>query len=210
MVNGKKLGGNIFSIMVLAVGVSCVGFLACGGNGESDPKSKSASESVTPYSQKTDLQSSKEKSPATKQISAIPADWKTFQFQGWSISLPSNWSGDADAGVWWPGEGNLNMGRPALSVQRGGIPLMPTTDFEDRVISHINGDPQERKNVSVSGFSGFKCSWEFMGKKHLGLFLEEKIGGGMAVIHFVDCQAPSSDFDQHKVDFEKIVAYIKK
>ncbi len=87
---------------------------------------------------------------------------------------------------------------------------MPTTDFEDRVISHINGDPQERKNVSVSGFSGFKCSWEFMGKKHLGLFLEEKIGGGMAVIHFVDCQAPSSDFDQHKVDFEKIVAYIKK
>jgi hypothetical protein len=49
-----------------------------------------------------------------------------------------------------------------------------------------------------------------MGKKHLGIFLEEKIGGGMGVIHFVDCQAPSSDFDQHKGDFEKIVSYIKK
>ena len=83
---------------------------------------------------------------------------------------------------------------------------------EDRiqVTSHINGEPQERQNLSVSGFSGFKCSWEFMGKKHLGLFLEEKIGGGMGVIHFVDCQAPSSDFDQYKGDFEKIVAYIKR
>ena len=201
MANRKKLGRDIFLIMILAVGLSCVGFLACGGNGESDPKSKSASESVTQSSQKTGLQSSKEKSPA---------GWKTFQFQGWSISFPSNWSGDADAGVWWPGEGSLNMGRPALSVHCGGIPLMPNTAFKDRVISHINGEPRERQNVSVSGFSGFKCSWEFMGKKHLGLFLEEKIGGGIGVIHFVDCQAPSSDFDQHKGDFEKIVAYIKK
>ncbi len=87
---------------------------------------------------------------------------------------------------------------------------MPNTDFEDRVISHIHGEPQERKNVSVSGISGFRCTWEFMGKKHLGLFLEEKIGGGMGVIHFVDCQAPSSDFDQHQRDFEKIVACMRK
>ena len=210
MVNEKKSGRNLSFIMVLAVGLSCVGFLACGGNGESDPKSKLASESVTPSSQKTDLQSSKEKSPATNQISAIPTDWKTIQFQGWSISLPGNWNGNADAGVWWPGEGNLDMGRPALSVHCGGIPLMPNTDFEDRIISHINGEPQERKKVSVSGFSGFTCSWEFMGNKHLGIFLEEKIVEGVGVIHFVDCQAPSSDFDRHKGDFEKIVAYMKK
>ncbi len=210
MVNIKKMGRNIFLIMILAVGLSCVVFFACGGNGESNPKSKSANESVTPSSQKTGLQSSKEKSPATNQISAIPANWKTFQFQGWSISFPGDWSGDANAGIWWPGEGSLNRGRPVLSVHCGGIPLMPNTNFEDRVSSHIRGEPQERKNVSVSGFSGFKCSWKFMGKKHLGLFLEEKIGGGVGVIHFVDCQAPSSNFDQHKGDFEKIVAYIKK
>ena len=194
MVNGKKSGRNIFLIMVFAVVLSCFGLFSCGSNGESDPKSKLASESVTPSSQKTDLQSSKEESPATSQISTTPADWKTVQFQGWSLSLPGNYSGDADAGVWWPGEGNLDMGRPALSVHCGGIPLMPNADFEDRVISHINGEPQERKKVMVSGFSGFKCSWEVMGKKHLGLFLEEKLGGGMAVIHFVDCHAPSNDF----------------
>ena len=87
---------------------------------------------------------------------------------------------------------------------------MPNTDFEDRVLSHINAKPKERQNLSVSDFSGFKCCWESMGNKHLGLFLEEKIGGGMGLIHFVDCQAPSSDFDQHKGDFEKIITYIKK
>ena len=87
---------------------------------------------------------------------------------------------------------------------------MPDTNFEDRVISHINAAPRERKNVSVSGFSGFKCSWEARGKKHLGLFLEEKMGGGMGIIHFVDCQAPGSDFDQHKGDFQKIIGSLKK
>ncbi len=108
----KNLGRNVFLIMVLAVALSCLGFLACGGNGESDPKSKSLSEPVTPSSQETDLQSSKQETLATSQISAIPKDWKTFQFEGWSTSFPDNWNGDVDAGVWWPGEGNLNMGRP--------------------------------------------------------------------------------------------------
>ncbi len=87
---------------------------------------------------------------------------------------------------------------------------MPNRDFKDRVISHLKGEPQERKNVSVSGLSGFKCSWEFMGKKHQRLLQEEKLGAGIGVIPFVDCQAPSSDFDQHEGDFEKILAYAKR
>jgi hypothetical protein len=68
----------------------------------------------------------------------------------------------------------------------------------------------ENENLSVAGVSGFKCLWEFMGKKHLGVFLEEKVGGAMRRIHFVDCQAPSTDFDQHKGDFEKIIASLRK
>ena len=210
MINGKRMGIKSFKIIVVALGLSWVGLLACGGNGDSDSKSKSASESATPSSQKTGLQLSKEKSPATKQISATPAGWKTYQLDGWSISFPGNWNGDIDAGLWWPGEGNLNMGRPAISVHCGGMPLMPNRDFEDRVVSHIRGKPQEIKNVTVFGFSGFKCSWEAKGKKHIGLFLEEKIGGGVGVIHFVDCQAPSSEFDQHKEDFEKIISGLIK
>lgn len=175
MVNAIKLGGTIFLIMILAVGLNCVGLLTCWGKGESEP-----------------------------------AGWQTFQVQGWSISFPGNWRFDANAGIGWPGESDLNMGRPVLSVHCGGMPLMPNTNFEDRVISHINAAPRERKNVSISGFSGFKCSWEARGKKHLGLFLEEKMGGGMGIIHFVDCQAPGSDFDQHKGDFQKIIGSLKK
>lgn len=210
MGNEKKIGRMIFFVMVLAVALSCISFLACGGGGDSDTGSDSAEASVTPSSQKTDEQSEKEKAKATELSSTIPADWKTHQCQAWSISFPSNWSGDEDAGLWWPGEGGLEMGRPALSVHCGGIPLMPGTGFEDRIKSHIHGEPMDRKNVSVSDFSGFICSWEFMGKKHLGIFLEEKVGSGVSVIHFVDCQAPTSDFDNHKADFEKIIASLNK
>ena len=193
MANEKKLERNFTLEMVLAVWLSCVGLLACGGGEESAPESKSANESAASVAQKT-----------------LPAGWKTYQCKPWSISFPSNWNGDEEAGIWWPGVGNLDMGRPAISVHCGGTPLMPNRDFEDRIVSFIRGEPQERQNVSVSGLSGFTCSWEIRDKKHLGIFLEEKIGAGMGVVHFVDCQAPSSDFDQYKKDFEKILASLKK
>jgi hypothetical protein len=89
----------------------------------------------------------------------------------------------------------------------GGI---SDANFEDRIKSHIHGEPMERTDVTVSGLSGFTCSWEFQGNKHLGIFLEEKVGSGMSVINFVDCQAPGSDFENHKADFEKIIASLKK
>jgi hypothetical protein len=193
MANEKTFERNLILKMVLAVGLICVGLLGCGGGEESAPKSKSANESVAPVAQKT-----------------VPAGWKTYQCQPWSISFPSNWNGDEEAGIWWPGEGNLDMGRPAINVHCGGTPLMPNRDFEDRVVSFIRGEPQERQNVSVSGLSGFTCSWEIKDKRHLGIFLEEKIGAGMGVVHFVDCQAPRIDFDQYKGDFEKILASLKK
>ena len=192
MANEKKLERNFILKMVLVVGVSFVFFLACGSSEESALESESANESVAPVAQK-----------------AAPADWKTYQCQPWSISFPNNWNGDEEAGMWWPGEGNLDMGRPAISVHCGGTPLMPNRDFEDRVVSFIRGEPQERQNVTVSGLSGFTCYWEIRDAKHLGIFLEEKIGAGMGVVHFVDCQAPSSDFDQYKKDFKKILASLR-
>jgi len=209
-VKKKKVKRMIFVIMVAAFALSCIGFLACGGGGNSDEDSDSAEETATTSSQKTDKQSQEDKQETSQPSSTIPDDWKTHKCQGWSLSFPNTWSGDQDAGLWWPGEGGIEMGRPALSVHCGGIPLMPGTGFEDRVKSHIHGEPMERKNVSVSGISGFVCSWEFTGNKHLGIFLEEKVGSGVSVIHFVDCQAPLSDFDIHKSDFEKIITSLNK
>jgi len=36
------------------------------------------------------------------------------------------------------------------------------------------------------------------------------MSGAMRLIHFVDCQSPINDFDQHKGDFETIVASLRK
>ena len=199
MVNEKRVRRSIFLTMVLAAVLSCVGFYACGGNGESD----------TPPSQKTDLQSSKEESSADNEISAIPAGWKTFQVDECSISIPGSWGGDEDANIWWPGEGNLDMGKPDICVHCGSSPIMPDTKFDDKVNFLFTREQQERKNVSVSGCSGYTCSWEYMGTEHLGLFLEENVDGGIGLLHFVDCQAPVSDFDEYREVFEKIIGSFK-
>jgi len=176
-------------IWILTILITFLFTAACGDNAKPDPK----------------LPSAKIVEEVTSQ-NGIPDGWKTYQFQDWIISLPQNWNGDEDAGVWWPDKGNLQMGRPVLSVHTGGIPLMPNTNFEERVKQHLNANPQQRQNVTVSGISGFKCTWAFMDKEHSAIFLNEKIGGGIGVIHFVDCQAPKNDFSKYKETFEKILS----
>jgi hypothetical protein len=193
-------GRKLLFIMVLVAGLCCLGFFACGG-GESQPGKASADSP----SQKADQPSAKDNSSSDDPSSKKPEGWQTVKLESWSVSFPGNWTGDEETGIWEPGEAGPFMGRPDLSFLIGGMPVMAPESFEDRVKVRINGEPQERENVSVSGFSGFKCSWEQMGKKHRGLFLEEKISGGMIVIHFFDCQAPEADFDQYKADFEKIL-----
>jgi len=101
---------KIFFVLVLALGLSCIGFLACG----SDDKSDAGAESVN------------DKSPAANPESTKPEDWKTVKYEGWSISFPNDWN------------------------------------------------------------------------------------GGMSLIHFVDCQAPSSEFENHRSNFEKIIASFNK
>ncbi len=143
-------------------------------------------------------------------IAVMAGDGKTFKHQGWTITLPGNWNGDAEAGLFWPGKGGLEMGRPATSLHCGGFPLMPGTKFEDRVKTHINAEPQDRKDVTVEGLKGFTCTWESQGKKHFGMFLEEVVGGGMSIINFFDCQSPADVFAEDKSDFEQIINNVKK
>ncbi|MCJ7681164.1 MAG: hypothetical protein MUP70_10600 [Candidatus Aminicenantes bacterium] len=179
------------------------GFIACGGGGSQT--AEEAQNKATPDSA-ADSTSGEAASP--KEATA-PAGWKTVQHEQLSIAFPDNWNGDPDRGIWEPGEVGPFMGRPAVSVFVGGIPVMPPETFEERINSRNGGDPQEKKNVTVAGLTGFKCSWEQMGKKYRGLFLEEKVGG-MIVIHFFDCQAPAAEFDQYKADFERILDSVKK
>jgi hypothetical protein len=200
MKNSLKFNPGSILLIVLSIGLLSIGFTACESGGES-----SSNEAVTTEIDDATAQQS-DKPITVKQTSLVPKGWKTYKFEGWSISFPSNWGGDEDKGVWWPGEGSMDRGRPALSVHTGGTPLMPNRSFEDKVRSHMNSEPLTKEAFSSSGFSGLKCTWESYGKKYLGVFLEEKVGGGVSIIHFVNCQAPAADFNQYKDDFEKIVS----
>ena len=195
---------RFLSILVFALVLSLTGFIACGG-GDSQP----ADEAQSVSEQKTDQVAETEKAPSSSPTNT-PAGWKTVKYEAWSISFPDNWNGDPDRGLWEPGEVGPFMGRPDVSVHLGGMPVMPPESFDDRIKSRINGEPQDKVDVKISDLSGIKCSWEQMGKKHRGIFLEEKIAEGMIVIHFFDCQAPTAEFDQYKDDFEKILDSIKQ
>lgn len=181
-----------------------LGFLACGDAGQSAAGTAADEKIDRPTAEKT------ENPAADKQDKMVPKGWKTYQFADWRLSFPPDWGGDEDAGVWWPGEGSMAMGRPPLSVHTGGVPMMPNSTFEGKVNSHMNSEPLSREKFSSSGYVGQKCTWEKYNKKYLGVFLEEKLGGGVGVMHFVNCRAPAAEFDTYKDEFEKIVATFRK
>jgi len=194
-----------FSIMVFTLSFIFIGLTACSGG-----KSQSQENSPVAAEQTADHASKAKEASSGNTTSKTPEGWQKARHEEWSVSFPEDWNSDPDTGIWQPGEVGPFMGRPAVSVHMGGIPVMPPADFEERVKSHISGDPQERDKISIAGFPGIKCSWEHMGKKHRGIFLEEKVGAGMIMIHFSDCQAPAAEFDQYKADFEKILDSIGK
>ena len=195
-----------YFVMVCIVGLSFLGLLACGG-GDTSQTAETAADSP---SQKADQPAAEESAQTRDSSAKKPAGWQTVQIEEWNISFPPDWNGDPDTDIWQPGEVGPFMGRPDLSFFSGGIPVMPPGTFNERVKTRIEGDPQESVNVSIGGFSGIKCSWEQMGKKHRGIFLEDKVGAGMIVVHFFDCQAPADDFGQYQADFEKILVSINR
>jgi hypothetical protein len=183
-------------LLFFAGGLFSMGLLSCGGSGENAATLPATSEVDQPS----------EKATATDVKKAVPQGWKTYQFEDWSLSFPADWGGDENVGIWWPGEGNMDRGRPPVSVHTGGSPLMANRTFEDKVKSHMSAEALTKEKFSSSGYSGLKCTWEKYGKKYLGVFVEEKIGSGVSIMHFVNCQAPDGEFDKYKGDFEKIVA----
>jgi len=196
-----KPGLIAFSIVVLCG----LGWVACGG-GDSRPAEAAAASSVDAAEQPA----AAEKAPGSESSAKTPAGWQTVDINDWKISLPPDWNEIPRADIWQPGEIGPFQGRPPLSFHSGGIPVMPPADFEKRVKVFTGGDFQERVDVTVAGMSGFKCTWEQMGKKHRGLFLEEKVGGGMIVVNLFDCQAPADEFDQNTGIFEKILDSVHK
>jgi hypothetical protein len=181
-------------VPVLVLMLICFSFTACGNGEKEEAKQDEPAPVSTPVVKVTD-----------NPIPAPAAGWKTFNLKSYSVAIPEDWASDLDTQVFSPKSDKPAMGLPPVSVHVGGMPLMPGTSFEARLKSYMNSEPTLKESVNAGGFAGLKCVWENMGKKHLGIFLEEKVGGGVGVIHFADCRAPVNEFDTHKAAFEKIV-----
>jgi hypothetical protein len=200
--NQKKEKTNFLSvgfILMMGLMLVCLSFSACGG-GEKKEAAPTTASDVSPGSKQA-----VKPTAAPTGTPAAEAGWKTHRLKNCSISLPGDWGGNVESQVWWPGKADLNRGIPALHVHCGGMPLTPSQSFDDRLKSYLGTEPILKEKVNISGLSGLKCVWEKLGNKHMGIFLEEKIGGGVAVIHFVKCQAPTDVYDEHAADFEKII-----
>ena len=180
-------------------------FTACGGG-----DTPSADETRLSAAQNAAATETADKLAAESHQVQTPAGWQTVQDEGWTISFPPNWNVDPDTRIWVPGEVQPFRGRPDVSFFSASMPVMPPETFKERIKTRMGGEAQERTKVTIAGFSGDKCSREQNGKKHLGIFLEEKVAGGMILVHFFDCQAPVAEFAQHQAEFEGILNSIKK
>lgn len=181
----------------LALAIVCITWICCGGGDKEETVASSELEKKAAPAETSTLSS------------PLEAGWKTGRIgDTGSISIPEDWGGDAEAQVWWPGTGDMSLGRPDVSLHCGGMPFMPGQSFEDKVQNFTGATPLAQENVTVDGMSGFKCVWESGGStvfKHMGIFLEEKISGGIGVAHFADCRAPIGVYENHSAAFEKIV-----
>ena len=142
--------------------------------------------------------------------SDVEAGWKVSKLSDFSVAFPKDWSGDKDTQVFCPGKVvDMSRGMPALSVHCAAFPIMPGKTLLTTLQSHTHGG-KENVKVTIGGLSGFICTWEYMSSKNIGVFLEDKIGGGLDMMYFVKCKAPKSEYDKYKETFEKIIKSFRK
>lgn len=205
MLNQKKDGFLVLLVMVVFLSIGLVG---CGGgdSGGSDTGGAGTPAADTgAVKQEAPAPTPPAETPPADTGVAVPEGWQTVSIDQFKISLPKDWNGDKGAGVWWPGEGSLAMGRPPVSLHCGAMPVMPNTTVEQRIKGFINGDPVNKADVTVCGMNGMTGEWVQGSYKHFGIFVTET-GSGMKIIYFANCQAPIGSFDAHKEVFKKIIA----
>ncbi len=180
----------LIAMMVLLV----TGLAACGGGGGENEDTAATDDAVP----------SESAQPAAS--AEIPAGWTAAEFNDCSFAVPGDWNGDADAGVWWPGEGSMAMGRPATSLHTGGMPMLQGASFEDRIANRTNNALENRRDFTVAGMQAVSGNWTIRDKKYVGVFIKEEISADVAVAHFLDCRAPVADFPAYEEVFNNIIA----
>lgn len=131
---------------------------------------------------------------------------QTIHFEKIIFTIPDDWEKDSRTDVCYPSSSDKNIPLPPVSLYYGNIPMMPGTTLDNLVKSHIGAEPMQKSSLTICSYKGFVCQWASYKHKHIGIFLEEKIGGNMGMIHFVQCQAPASSYDSHEDTLKKIIA----
>ncbi len=139
----------------------------------------------------------------------VESGWKTTKLSDFSVAFPEDWGSDMDTQVFSPGKVDMSRGMPALSVHCGAFPIMPGKTLLTTMQSHTHGK-KENEKVTIGGLSGFICSWDYMSSKNIGVFLEEKVDGGMGMMYFIKCKAPKGEYSKYKETFEKIIKSFHK
>lgn len=200
----KKTNGFLVSLCILVFLATCLS--GCGANTDSN-KTTAETDSAKAEPMPKNAPKAEPKSTGGNDAGSVDG-WQSVTYEKFKFSLPKDWNGDTDANVWWPGEGSLSMGRPPVSLHLGATPVMPGASWQDRSKSFMNAEPSNKTSVTVCGLEGFTCEWKSNSYKHYGLFLVEKVGGGMKMLYFANCQAPSGEYDNHSDVFKKIIASI--
>ena len=186
--------GIMIPILML---VFVMSITACGGGSGEAPAadlSKSETTATSQKATKAEMDNTEDKS--------VPG-WQQASYENYRFSLPKDWKGDGDTGIWCPGDQNLDMGRPKLSMHIGAIPVMPGSTVADKLNFYYGGAPTTTGEIKKCGMSGKFVKVTIHGLKHLGLILEDN--AGMKIVNFFDCQAPADKFDQYQETFKKIL-----
>jgi hypothetical protein len=181
---------------LLLITLVCLGVAACGNSEDTGTKDDdvASADDTQEMTGKEDISD------------VVPPGWTTAEFNDCTYAVPPDWNGDADAGVWWPGEGSVEMGRPPVSLHTGGIPLVGGASFEDRINTRMGGDPETRTDHTVAGMNAVTCTWTAHQRRYIGIFVKEEVSPGVAIAHFLDCRAPESEFENYEEVFTKIIA----
>ena len=195
--------------MFIVISLFIVTLISIGCGSKSDVSK--TEETTQPAQQTTAPPESTQKVQTTddQASSVVLTDGQIVSLEQFIFVIPKDWKGNEETQVWCPATEDMNIPLPPVSLYCGGIPMMPGTTMDDKIEAHIGTEPLQKRHVTICGYKGFVCQWESYKYKHLGLFLEEKIGGGMSVISFFICQAPTTSFDTHAETFKQIIGSVK-
>lgn len=170
---------------------------ACGGNADAP-----GVEAETPATQAVPAAPGEVKAPSSSAV--IPGGWSKAEYENTPFVIPPDWKAMGDTGIWCPGDQDMNMGRPKVSLHCGGIPVMPNSSVEDRLKFYYGVVPATLQTFKKCGMNARFIDVTSRGQRHFGLILEEKTGP-MMILNFFDCQAPEGEFDNYQGTFKKIL-----